>query len=98
MSLLDVRNLKTYFATRRGEARSVDDISFMLEQGETLSLVGESGSGKSVTALSILRLVAAPGRIVGGQILFEGRDLLKLSETEMRAIRGDDIAMIFQDP
>jgi peptide/nickel transport system ATP-binding protein/oligopeptide transport system ATP-binding protein len=98
MSLLEVRNLKTYFATRRGEARSVDDISFTLEQGETLSLVGESGSGKSVTALSILRLVAAPGRIVGGQILFEGRDLLKLRESEMRAIRGDDIAMIFQDP
>jgi peptide/nickel transport system ATP-binding protein/oligopeptide transport system ATP-binding protein len=98
MSLLEVRNLKTYFATRRGEARSVDDISFTLEQGETLSLVGESGSGKSVTALSILRLVAAPGRIVGGQILFEGRDLLNLREAEMRAIRGDDIAMIFQDP
>jgi oligopeptide/dipeptide ABC transporter ATP-binding protein len=98
MSLLEVRDLKTYFATKRGEVRSVDDVSFMLEQGETLSLVGESGCGKSVTALSIMRLVAAPGRIVGGEILFEGRDLLKLSEEKMRAIRGDDIAMIFQDP
>ncbi|MEP7338880.1 MAG: ABC transporter ATP-binding protein, partial [Acidobacteriota bacterium] len=98
MSLLEVRNLKTYFATRRGEVRSVDDVSFAVEQGETLSLVGESGCGKSVTALSIMRLVAAPGRVTGGQILFEGRNLLELSEGEMRAIRGDDIAMIFQDP
>lgn len=98
MSLLEARNLKTYFATRRGEIRSVDDVSFTVERGETLSLVGESGCGKSVTALSIMRLVSAPGRIVGGEILFEGRDLLKLNEDEMRAIRGDDIAMIFQDP
>jgi oligopeptide/dipeptide ABC transporter ATP-binding protein len=98
MSLLEVRHLKTFFATKRGEARAVDDVSFTLEQGETLSLVGESGCGKSVTALSILRLVAAPGRIVGGEIRVEGRDLLRLSEAEMRAIRGDDIAMIFQDP
>ncbi|MEO6724132.1 MAG: ABC transporter ATP-binding protein [Blastocatellia bacterium] len=98
MSLLEVRNLKTYFATRRGEVRSVDDVSFTVEQGETLSLVGESGCGKSVTALSIMRLVASPGRVTGGEILFEGRNLLPLSESEMRAIRGDDIAMIFQDP
>jgi oligopeptide/dipeptide ABC transporter ATP-binding protein len=98
MSLLEVRNLKTYFATGRGEVRSVDDVSFTLEQGETLSLVGESGCGKSVTALSVMRLIAPPGRIVGGEVLFEGRDLLKLSEAEMRSIRGDDIAMIFQDP
>ncbi|MCG3162587.1 MAG: Dipeptide transport ATP-binding protein DppD [Acidobacteria bacterium] len=93
-----MRNLKTYFATKRGEARSVDDVSFTLEQGEVLSLVGESGCGKSVTALSVMRLIASPGRIVGGEVLFEGRDLLKLSEAEMRSIRGDDIAMIFQDP
>jgi oligopeptide/dipeptide ABC transporter ATP-binding protein len=93
-----VRNLKTYFATRRGEVRSVDDVSFAIEQGETLSLVGESGCGKSVTALSLMRLVAAPGRVTGGEILFEGRNLLELSEGQMRAIRGDDIAMIFQDP
>jgi oligopeptide/dipeptide ABC transporter ATP-binding protein len=98
MPLLEVRNLKTYFATARGEVRSVDEVSFTLEQGETLSLVGESGCGKSVTALSIMRLVSKPGWIVGGQILFENRNLLELSEAEMRAIRGDDIAMIFQDP
>jgi len=98
MSLLEVRNLKTYFATARGEVRSVDDVSFTLERGETLSLVGESGCGKSVTALSIMRLVASPGRITGGEILFEGRDLLKLSAAEMRGMRGNDIAMIFQDP
>jgi oligopeptide/dipeptide ABC transporter ATP-binding protein len=98
MGLLEVRNLKTFFSTRRGEIRSVDDVSFTLEQGETLSLVGESGCGKSVTALSIMRLVSPPGRIVGGEIFFEGRDLLRLGEAEMRAIRGDDVAMIFQDP
>ncbi len=98
MSLLEVRNLKTYFATKRGEVRAVDDVSFTLAQGEVLSLVGESGCGKSVTALSILRLVSPPGWIAGGELLFEGRDLLKLTEREMRAIRGDDIAMIFQDP
>ena len=98
MSLLEVKNLKTYFATRRGEIRSVDDVSFTIERGETLSLVGESGCGKSVTALSVMRLVSAPGRVVGGEIRFEDRDLLKLGEEEMRAIRGDDIAMIFQDP
>jgi len=98
MSLLEVRNLKTYFATRRGEVRSVDDVSFHLESGETLCLVGESGCGKSVTALSVMRLVSHPGRIAGGEVLFEGRDLTKLSEQEMRKIRGNDIAMIFQDP
>ena len=101
MSLLEVRNLKTWFATKRGEVRAVDDVSFAVEAGEVVSLVGESGCGKSVTALSILRLIGPPGRIVtagGGQVLFEGRDLLGLSEAEMRAIRGDDIAMIFQDP
>jgi oligopeptide/dipeptide ABC transporter ATP-binding protein len=98
MPLLEIRNLKTYFATARGEVRSVDDVSLILEQGETLSIVGESGCGKSVTALSILRLVSKPGRIAGGQILFENRNLLELSEAEMRKIRGDDIAMIFQDP
>ncbi|HKX29334.1 MAG TPA: ABC transporter ATP-binding protein [Blastocatellia bacterium] len=98
MGLLEVRNLKTYFATRRGEVRSVDDVSFTLDQGETLSLVGESGCGKSVTAMSIMRLIMPPGRIVSGEIFFEGRELLKLREDEMRAMRGDQIAMIFQDP
>ncbi|MFN7930967.1 MAG: ABC transporter ATP-binding protein [Blastocatellia bacterium] len=98
MPLLEVKNLRTYFATGRGEVRSVDDVSFTVESGETLCVVGESGCGKSVTALSIMRLVAAPGYIAGGEISFKGRDLLKLSEAEMRKIRGDDIAMIFQDP
>lgn len=98
MPLLEVKNLRTYFTTARGEVRSVDDVSFSLESGETLCVVGESGCGKSVTALSIMRLVAAPGRIAGGEISFKGRDLLKLGEEEMRKIRGDDIAMIFQDP
>jgi oligopeptide/dipeptide ABC transporter ATP-binding protein len=98
MKLLEVRNLSTHFATARGEVKAVDRVSFSLERGETLSLVGESGCGKSVTALSIMRLVAPPGHIAGGEILFEGRDLLKLSEPEMRSIRGNEIAMIFQDP
>src|SRR5215468_6982807 len=98
MSLLDVRNLKTFFSTRKGEVRSVDDVSFALEQGETLSLVGESGCGKSVTALSIMRLVASPGRIASGSIRYAGRDLLALRPAEMRAIRGNRIAMIFQEP
>ena len=97
-SLLEVRNLRTHFMTSRGEVRAVDDVSFKLSQGETLSLVGESGCGKSVTALSIIRLIAPPGRIAGGEIIFEGRDLLSLNKSEMRAIRGDEIAMIFQDP
>src|SRR5262245_50573825 len=98
MSLLEVRNLITIFPTRRCDVRSVDHLSSTLERGGTLSLVRESGCGKSVTALSIMRLVPPPGRIVEGEIFFEGRDLLKLGEAEMRAIRGDDIAMIFQDP
>ena len=98
MPLLEVRHLKTYFSTVRGEVRAVDDVSFALRQGEVLALVGESGCGKSVTALSLMRLVARPGKIVGGEMLFEGRDLLRLSEAEMRSLRGDDIAMIFQDP
>jgi oligopeptide/dipeptide ABC transporter ATP-binding protein len=96
--LLEVNNLQTHFFTRAGLVRAVDGVSFKLDRGELLGLVGESGCGKSVTALSLMRLVASPGRVVGGEVLFEGRDLLKLSEGEMRAIRGDDIAMIFQDP
>jgi oligopeptide/dipeptide ABC transporter ATP-binding protein len=96
--LLEVKNLQTHFQTRAGVVRAVDGVSFRLERGELLGLVGESGCGKSVTALSIMRLVAPPGRIVGGEILFEGEDLLKFSESRMRAIRGDDVAMIFQDP
>src|SRR5947209_5882818 len=96
--LLEVKNLQTHFQTRAGLVRAVDGVSFQLERGELLGLVGESGCGKSVTALSLLRLVAPPGKIVGGEILFDSVDLLKLSESKMRAIRGDDVAMIFQDP
>ena len=97
--LLDVRSLSTQFSTRQGVVRAVDDVSWDVGEGETVALVGESGCGKSVSALSIMRLVAAPaGRIVGGQILFKGRDLLTLSDDEMRRVRGREIAMIFQEP
>ncbi len=96
--LLEVRSLETHFQTRAGVVRAVDGVSFHVDQGELLGIVGESGCGKSVTSLSIMRLIAPPGRIAGGEILFEGQDLLKLSASEMRAIRGNRIAMIFQDP
>src|ERR1044072_6491883 len=96
--LLEVNNLKTHFPTRSGVARAVDAVSCHLDNGELLGLVGESGCGKSITALSVMRLIAPPGKIVGGEILFDGKDLLKLSDAEMREMRGDDIAMIFQDP
>ena len=97
--LLDVRNLQTQFAISGGVVRAVDGVSWDVRAGETVALVGESGCGKSVSALSVMRLVSAPaGRIVGGQILFKGRDLLQLSDEEMREIRGRDIAMIFQEP
>src|SRR2546423_3015610 len=98
MHLLQLKNLQTYFQTREGLVRAVDDVSFYLDQGELLGLVGESGCGKSMTALTIMRLVAPPGKIVAGEILFDGRDLLKLSNAEMRSVRGNDVAMIFQDP
>jgi oligopeptide/dipeptide ABC transporter ATP-binding protein len=97
--LLDVRNLQTQFAISGGVVRAVDGVSWDVRAGETVALVGESGCGKSVSALSVMRLVAAPaGRIVGGQILFKGRDLLQLSDEEMREVRGAAIAMIFQEP
>ena len=97
--LLELRELQTHFFTDDGVVRAVDGVSFALFAGETLAVVGESGSGKSVTSLSVLRLVASPpGRIVGGSIRFRGRDLLALSEAEMRAIRGKEISMIFQEP
>src|SRR6266571_2140206 len=98
MHLLQVKNLHTYFHTREGLVCAVDGVSFYLDRGELLGLVGESGCGKSITALSIMRLVPPPGKIVAGEILFDGRDLLKLSNREMRDMRGNDIAMIFQDP
>lgn len=96
--LLEVRNLKTQFKSKDGVVKAVDDVSFYIDKGETLGVVGESGSGKSVTAMSILRLVQNPGKVVGGEIIFEGRDLLKLEDREMRKVRGKEIAMIFQDP
>src|SRR5438876_7703629 len=96
--LLEVKNLATHFPTREGLVRAVDDVSFYLDRGELLGLVGESGCGKSMTALSIMRLVAPPGKIVADEILFDGKNLLKLSNAEMRDVRGNDIAMIFQDP
>jgi peptide/nickel transport system ATP-binding protein len=99
MALLEVKNLKTGFRTDDGEMIAVDDVSFSVEKGKTLGIVGESGCGKSVTSLSIMRLIPTPpGKIHSGQILFEGKDLLKLSEAEMRGIRGNDISMIFQEP
>src|SRR6476660_9318018 len=96
--LLEIKTLHTYFQTREGLVCAVQGVSFELERGELLGLVGESGCGKSITALSIMRLVAPPGKIVAGEILFEGRNLLKFSNAEMRGVRGNDIAMIFQDP
>ena len=97
--LLKVSHLSTVFKIEHGLLRAVDDVSFSLEAGETLGIVGESGSGKSVTSLSIMRLVPAPGgQITAGKIEFNGKDLLKLDEKEMRALRGDRISMIFQDP
>ena len=96
---LDVENLQTYFYTRAGLVKAVDGVSFKLKRGETLAIVGESGCGKSVTALSLMRLVAdPPGRIVGGSIRLSGTDLVPLSEDAMREIRGNRIAMIFQEP
>ena len=97
-ALLEVNELQTHFFTERGVAKAVDGVTFSVNAGETLCLVGESGCGKSVTALSILRLVTPPGRIVGGGIRFDGRDLLALSKDEMRQIRGNQISMIFQEP
>jgi ABC-type dipeptide/oligopeptide/nickel transport system ATPase component len=96
--LLDVQDLTVVFESARAALTAVDQVSFQMMAGETLGLVGESGSGKSVTAFSILRLVQAPGRITGGRIMFEGRDLLTLSESEMREVRGARISLIFQEP
>jgi ABC-type dipeptide/oligopeptide/nickel transport system ATPase component len=97
--LLELENLRTYFYTDTGIARSVDGVSFTVGAGETVGVVGESGCGKSVTALSILRLVRAPGRIEpGSAIRFEGKDLLTLGEKEMQQVRGNRIAMVFQEP
>ncbi len=97
--ILDVKNLKTVFFTNSGLFKAVDDVSFHVRRGETLAIVGESGCGKSVSALSIMRLVPnPPGKIVGGSVTLEGTDLLTLDEDRMRAIRGNRMSMIFQEP
>ena len=98
-TLLDIKNLSTHFNTSAGTIKAVNDVSFKLREGETLGLVGESGCGKSVTALSIMRLVPSPpGRIVSGDVIFQGKNLLETSEEEMQNVRGRDIGMIFQEP
>jgi oligopeptide transport system ATP-binding protein len=98
-ALLEVKDLRTEFRTADGTVRAVNGVSYSLEQGETLGIVGESGCGKSVSALSIMRLIPQPpGRIVGGEVIFEGKDLLKLDDDAMRHVRGRKIAMVFQDP
>jgi oligopeptide/dipeptide ABC transporter ATP-binding protein len=98
MSLLEVNDLHTFFRTRAGEVRAVDGVSFKVEVGEMLGIVGESGCGKSVTVLSLMGLVQAPGRVVSGSAMFQGKDLVKLKGREMEDIRGREIGMIFQDP
>ncbi len=98
-NLIEIKNLRTSFFTPEGEVQAVDGVSFEVEEGKTLGLVGESGCGKSVTALSIMRLIPSPpGKIVGGEMLYRGQDLLKLNGEAMRKIRGDEISMIFQEP
>src|SRR5215470_12056857 len=97
-NILEVKNLSTHFFTRAGVVKAVNEVSFAIERGSTLALVGESGSGKSVTSLSLMRLIFPPGKIVAGELNFDGRDLMKLDDEAMRRLRGRDIAMIFQDP
>ncbi len=96
--LLEVKDLRTEFPTRRGVVRAVDNVTFSVDAGETVAVVGESGSGKSVTSLSIMRLLQAPGHVANGSITFDGKDLLALSEKEMQQVRGGQISMIFQEP
>ena len=98
MALLEVENLQTHFRTPEGINRAVDGVSFHVNEGETLAIVGESGCGKSVTSMSLMRLIPEPPGKIAGSIRFQGTDLLQLSEREMRAIRGNDISMIFQEP
>ncbi len=96
--ILEVKNLKTHFFSDKGVNKAVDDVSFCIPKGKTLCVVGESGSGKSITSLSIMGLIEEPGRIVGGEVIFNDTNLLKLNEKQMRDIRGGKIAMIFQEP
>jgi len=97
-NLIEVRNLRTYFYSDAGVNHAVEDVSFEIPAGQTVCIVGESGSGKSITALSIMGLIDPPGKIVGGEILLEGTDLLRLSDAQLRKVRGRDISMIFQEP
>ena len=96
--LLEVKNLHTYFRTRNGTVKAVNDVSYSLEPGKTIGIVGESGSGKSQEAYSIMGLLQSPGKVVGGSITFEGQDVLKFSKEEMTSFRGSKVAMIFQNP
>jgi oligopeptide/dipeptide ABC transporter ATP-binding protein len=98
MALLEVKDLRTVFKTREGEVKAVDGVSFELDRGKTLGIVGESGCGKSVTASSIMGIVMPPGKVVGGSVMFDGRELIGRKESELENIRGREIAMIFQDP
>src|SRR6202171_114629 len=98
MALLEVQNLQTHFRTPEGINRAVDGVSFHVNEGETLAIVGESGCGKSVTAMSLMRLIPEPPGQIAGSVRSQAKDLLHLSEREMRAIRGNDISMIFQEP
>ena len=96
--LLEIKHLKSYFFTRKGISPAVDDVSLQVPKGKIVGIVGESGCGKSMTAKSVMDLLKYPGRVAGGEILLEGRDLTKLSEKEKRKVRGEDISMIFQEP
>ena len=96
--LLELKGLRTHFFTQDGVVKAVDGVSFKIDDGKTLGVVGESGCGKSITAMSILRLIGRPGRIVAGQILLDGRDLVTISEDDLRDVRGNAISMIFQEP
>jgi oligopeptide transport system ATP-binding protein len=98
VALLEVKDLRTVFKTREGEVKAVDGVSFELERGQTLGIVGESGCGKSVTASSIMGIVMPPGKVVGGSVMFDGRELVGRKESELENIRGREISMIFQDP
>ncbi|MBR6902500.1 MAG: ABC transporter ATP-binding protein, partial [Clostridia bacterium] len=98
MSLLEVKNLRTSFFTDAGEVKAVNDVSFFLDHGKVLGIIGESGSGKSVTAYSIMQILAGTGKIVGGSIKFDGKELVGIDEKEMKAVRGNKISIIFQDP
>ncbi len=98
MNLIEVKSLKTFFYSDEGVNKAVNDVSFEIPSGKTVCIVGESGSGKSITAMSIMQLIDQPGKIEGGEIILEGTDLLKLSDAQMRKVRGRDVAMIFQEP